>query len=160
MRDLFRRIFLNPFLELVKAVGPVLYKLSVIEFLIYDDVEQSKSEGPVRARSNLKPQIRFGCHPSIDGINHDGFRPTLHTVDDPGSHKPVITCIGGVLSPYHDALGQDKVRVIVSFLKELGAIRNGVIPLGHTHTHEPGMEARIPGQPSLEPVGTAVGIGG
>ena len=63
LADSLGRPFLDALLELVKTEGPLLDKFVIVEVLGYDDVEQTKGQGTVRAGTHLKMQASLRADP-------------------------------------------------------------------------------------------------
>ena len=58
LRGAFRGVLLDPLLELVEAVGPVVDKIPVPEAFVDDNVHHSQGQRGIRAGADLQPQRR------------------------------------------------------------------------------------------------------
>ena len=157
--DLVDGVFLDPFLQLVKAVGPLLHECLVVEVFVDDHVQHAEGEGAARAGPQLQVMVRAAGHPGVAGIDGDDLGSQLHAVHDPVAHKGVRAAVGRVLSPDQNHLGPAPGRVVVPLFQELGTVRDGKIAHDRMHGAQPGGVAGLARETELAPVGAAEAVG-
>jgi len=113
-RYFFHRIFLNPFFQVVEAVGPFFHEVVVVQIFCNDDVQESDGQGRVCARPDRQPHFGSRSPPGQPGIDGDDLRSQLHTFDDPMAEEAVAVALQGIVPPDDHAARRFPFFVLVT----------------------------------------------
>jgi len=143
----FRGMIGNARGELVEADGPLLDELLVVEPLADDDVHDAQCEGIIRARPDLKPDVRFLCQIRLSRVDDDQLRSLLYAFLYGELDFSVRSRFGGVVPPDEYA-GRVHIPVVIT---------DGQVAIGHHTCEDPRQKALS--RARLTPVRGPEGIG-
>ena len=135
--------------QLVKAIGPALDEIVVVEVFLDDHLDHRERERRVGAGAQLQVDVGVCSQPGDARLDGDELAAELHGVGDPVPHEEVGVGNRGVAAPDDGALRAGPLGVVVAQRRELGEVGDEHAAVGHDHQRQARQIARGAGQETV-----------